>query len=147
IDFRLPDLAGNPISFKDLDADFILLDFWGTWCGYCVEAIPHLVQLQDKYDPKRIRIVGVAYEQGPVANHARLVERTSNQLGINYPSLLSENDGRPCPLQAALHIQSYPTMILLDRHGRILWRDTGSNSTTLARLDRVLASKLDSGVV
>lgn len=32
-DFRLPDLEGKPVRFQDLDADFVLLDFWGTWCA------------------------------------------------------------------------------------------------------------------
>ena len=51
------------------------------------------------------------------------------------------------PLQEALHVQAYPTMILVDRHGRIRWRDQGATPTTLARLDRVVAAATRSDVV
>ena len=63
VDFRLPDLEGKPVRFQDLDADFILLDFWGTWCAPCLESIPHLVSLQKEYGPRRLRVVGIACEQ------------------------------------------------------------------------------------
>ena len=53
--------------------------------------------------------------------------------------LLSRNDGS-CPLQSALHVQAFPTMVLLDREGRVLWRDQGATPATLARLDRFLAA-------
>ena len=49
------------------------------------------------------------------------------------------------PLQAALHIQAYPTIDLLDRNGRVLWRDQGATPTTFSRLDRVLASATQGG--
>jgi hypothetical protein len=53
--------------------------------------------------------------------------------------LVSTKDGAS-PVQEALHIQAYPTMVLLDRQGRVVWRETGANTSTLARLDRVLES-------
>jgi thiol-disulfide isomerase/thioredoxin len=140
VDFELPDLGGNAVRFSDIDADYVLIDFWGTWCKPCVNSIPHLVELQNRYDPSRLRVVGIAYEEGPQDKRAQLVRSAAADLGINYPLLLGEQDGRPCPLQEALNIHQFPTMVLLDRHGRILWRDSGSNPATLERLDRVVAS-------
>ncbi len=147
VDFVLPDLQGRPVRLQDLDADFVLIDFWGTWCGPCRNSIPHLVELQKRYDPKRLRVLGVAYEQGPTREHAAKVAQSMRELGINYPVLLAEQDGKPCPLATALKVGNYPTMILLDRHGRILWRETGSNPMTLGRLDRVVAANTQSKVV
>lgn len=148
VDFRLPGLDGNPVRFQEIDADFILIDFWGTWCKPCRDSIPRLVDLQTRYGPKTLRVVGVATEHGSApAEQARNVDAMARSLGINYPVLLSELDGKPCPLQEALHVQAYPTMVLVDRTGRILWRGTGAETTTLARLDRVIAARADSGVV
>lgn len=140
VDFTLPDLQGRPVHFRDIDADYILLDFWGTWCGPCVKSVPHLVRLQNQYDSSRLRVVGVAYEQAEPSEGVALVERAVRDLGVNYPILLGEQDRQPCPLATALKIQAYPTLILLDRHGRILWRDTGGTPQTLTRLDRVIAA-------
>ena len=138
-DFLLPDLEGKPVHFRDLDADLVLIDFWGTWCEPCVESVPHLVELQERLGPGRLKVVGIACEKGPADGRAANVARTAERLGINYPLLLSSTEG-PCPLQEALHVQAYPTMILVDRQGRILWRDQGSTPITLARLDRVIAA-------
>lgn len=140
VDFRLPDLEGNPVRLKDLDADYVLLDFWGTWCKPCIDAVPHLVELQKKFGPGRLKIVGIACEQDDPKTWRAKVEETSRKLGINYAVLLSGVDG-PCPLQEALHIQAFPTMIVLDRSGTIVWRDQGATAANLARLDRVLAAR------
>jgi thiol-disulfide isomerase/thioredoxin len=148
VDFRLPDLDGKPIRFQDLDAEYVLLDFWGTWCKPCRDSIPHLVELQTRYGPKTLRVLGVATEHGASAEQqAKNVDAVSKSLNVNYPVLLSEADGKPCPLQEALHVQAYPTMILVDRTGKILWRGMGAELTTLSRLDRVIASRADSAVV
>ena len=145
IDFRLPDLEGKPVRFQDLDADYVLLDFWGTWCSPCLDSIPHLVALQKKYGPGRFRVVGIACEEGPPEQRKAKVDEASRKLGINYAVLLSTMDGKPCPVQQALQIQAMPTMILVDRRGQILWRSTGSTPSTEERLDRVLASSMGRG--
>jgi thiol-disulfide isomerase/thioredoxin len=140
-DFRLPDPEGKLVRFQDLDADLILLDFWGTWCQPCVQSVPHLVDLQARIGDKKLKVVGIACEQAPPANRAALVAKAASRLGINYTLLVSGTDG-DCPLQQALHIQAYPTLILVDRQGRILWQDQGATPLTLARLDRMLAQTL-----
>jgi thiol-disulfide isomerase/thioredoxin len=139
VDFRLPDLEGKPVRFQDLDADFILLDFWGTWCKPCLESIPHLVALQKQYGPQRLRVVGIACEQVAPEQRKARVDEVSRKLGINYAILLSGMDGKPCPVQESLQIQVYPTTILLDRTGRVLWRNSGETPAARDRLDRVLA--------
>jgi thiol-disulfide isomerase/thioredoxin len=144
IDFRLPDLDGKPVNFKDLDADLVLLDFWGTWCKPCLRSTPHLVELQQRMEGKKLKIVGIACEQDEPKVAAARVAETAKKLNINYPILLSRNDGS-CPLQEALHISAFPTMILVDREGRVLWRDQGATSATLARLDRILAATPEPG--
>lgn len=138
IDFRLPDLGGKPVQFQDIDADLVLIDFWGTWCQPCLKSIPHLVDLQQRMG-RRIAVLGVACEPDTPAKSATRVADTVRRLNVNYPVLLSRNDGS-CPLQEALKVQAFPTMVLVDRQGRVLWRDQGATPATLARLDRFLAS-------
>ncbi|WP_435010149.1 redoxin family protein [Tundrisphaera lichenicola] len=139
IDFQLPDLEGKPVHFQDLDADFILLDFWGTWWEPCVQSIPHLIELQKQYGPRRLRVVGIACEKVPPEQRKARVEEVARRLGINYAVLISGLDGKPCPVQQSFQVQAYPTSILLDRSGRVLWRNVGATPATSDRLDRVLA--------
>jgi thiol-disulfide isomerase/thioredoxin len=139
VDFRLPDLQGRSLRFQDLNSDYVLIDFWGTWCPPCVSSIKHLVELQKQFGPDRLTVVGVAYEEGPRDERAKAVTEVAQRMGINYPLVLGGLDG-PCPLKSAFNVQAYPTMVLVNRYGRILWRDQGATPDTLARLDRVLDS-------
>jgi thiol-disulfide isomerase/thioredoxin len=138
-DFRAPDLDGRPVSLGDFDADYVLLDFWGTWCRPCMTSVPHLVDLQKRLGSKRLAVVGVACEEGPPSSNVAHVADVAKRLGINYTVLVSTKDGTS-PLQQSLHVQAFPTLVLLDRKGRIVWRGVGATSTTLSRLDRMLDS-------
>ena len=138
IEFKLPDLAGKMVSFHDLDADVILLDFWGSWCAPCRKSIDHLIELQAKASGKRFQVVGIACEKASTfANRQASAAKAARELGINYPVLLSTMDG-PCPVQQALQIQFYPTMVLIDREGRLLAREQGATDVTLPRMDRAI---------
>lgn len=138
VDFRLPDTSGREVRFQDFDADLILIDFWGSWCAPCRDSIPHLVKLQQTYGPKRLRVVGVAYEQESGPRKVAAISEVARKQGINYPLLIGPTTDAICPLRDALHVQVYPTMVLLDRHGRVLWRQEGATAQTLARLDRAV---------
>jgi hypothetical protein len=84
-------------------------------------------------------VVGIACEQVAPEQRKARVDEVSRKLGINYAILLSGMDGKPCPVQESLQIQVYPTTILVDRTGRVLWRNSGSTPASEDRLDRVLA--------
>ncbi len=140
LDFRLPDLQGRPVTLRDFDADYILLDFWGTWCRPCLSSVPHLVELQKRFDRRTLAVVGVACEPGPASASTAHVDEIARRLGVNYTVLVSSKDDGASAVQEALKISAYPTMVLIDRNGRVVWRDQGATTTTLARLDRILAT-------
>jgi len=138
-DFQLPDLDGRPVRFQDFESDLVLLDFWGTWCDPCLKSIPHLVDLQSRLGGERLTVVGVACEKDAADVAAPRVAEAADRLKVNYPVLLSRTDGS-CPLQEKLHVQALPTLVLLDRRGHVLWSAQGATTSTLARLDRQIAS-------
>ena len=128
------------MRFQDFDTDLILLDFWGSWCQPCLRSVPHLVDLQKRLGGKQLQVIGIACEreETPAAERAAGVAKAVKKLGINYPVLVTSMDGS-CPLQKALHVQAYPTLILVDRQGRVLWQDQGATRLTMARLDRMIS--------
>jgi thiol-disulfide isomerase/thioredoxin len=142
VDFRLPDVQGQMVSFHDFDADLILLDFWGTWCGYCRKSVAHLNEVQQTLGGKKLQVVGIACERTPVKDRAAIVAKSLKELKINYPVLITSMNGT-CPVQDAFHIMFYPTLVLVDRHGRVLWREQGATDMTLARMDRFILKNLN----
>ena len=143
--FVFPDLNGKPYRLSQADSDYVLLCFWGTWCDPCLAAMPHLADLQQQFGPERLRVVSIAYERGGEGG-AKSVARTVRRLGLNYPVLLAPSDGS-CPLASVMEVQYYPTLVLLDREGRVVHRETGATSEKLMRLDRAIASAMDEGVM
>jgi thiol-disulfide isomerase/thioredoxin len=142
VKLTLPDLRGKGTSLSDFDADLILLDFWGSWCPPCRKSIPHLIDQQRELAGKRFQVIGIACERGAtLADRRASAAKAVHDLGIDYPVLLSTMDGS-CPVQQALQVQFYPTMILLDREGRILAREQGATDATLPRMDRAIAAAL-----
>ena len=143
IDFELPDVKGRPVRFGQLPANLSLIVFWGTWCKPCHEIMPHLVELQKRLESDNVQIIGISYEEGALAERQKKVAMAADRYGVNFPLLLGGKGGsEACPVRKSLGVQVYPTMILVDHNGRVLWRDTGSTPATMGRLDRVLASHL-----
>src|SRR5260370_42485764 len=131
------------VALQDIDAEVILVDFWGSWCVPCRKSIPHLTELQAKKGGKRLQVVGIACERGSSPEDRRAsAAKASQELGITYPILLSNKAGS-CPVQQALQIVFYPTMVLIDRDGRLLAREQGATDVTLARMDRAITRALN----
>jgi thiol-disulfide isomerase/thioredoxin len=138
VDFQLPDLSGKMVSLHDIDADVILLDFWGSWCAPCRKSIAHLTELQTKAGKTRFQVIGIACEKATILADGRAsAAKAARELKINYPVLLSSME-EACPVQQALQIQFYPTMILIDRQGRLLAREEGATDVTIQRMDRAI---------
>jgi thiol-disulfide isomerase/thioredoxin len=143
IDFELPDIKGRPTRLSQMPSELTLLFFWGTWCKPCHEAMPHLVELQRRLASDNVQIIGIAYEEGAMVDRQKKVAMAADRYGVNFPLLMGGKGGADaCPVRKSLGVQVYPTMVLLDRDGRVLWRDQGTTPATMGRLDRVLASHL-----
>ena len=142
VDFQLPNIDGKTVSLHDIDADVILFDFWGSWCAPCRTSIAHLTEMQRSLGGKRLQVIGIACEKGATLEERRAsASKAVQELGINYPVLLSSKEGY-CPLQQALQIQFYPTMILLDKDGKLLAREQGATEVTMSRMDRAVDAAL-----
>jgi thiol-disulfide isomerase/thioredoxin len=133
--FALNDLEGRPWQFRQRSGRLMLLDFWGTWCTPCIQAIPHLVNLQKRHGAYGLEVVGVACERSGPQESVRRVRDVQRRFNMNYRVLLADLGDR-CPLQAQLGIEQFPTLILVDSEGRIVWRGVGSDR--LAELDAAI---------
>jgi thiol-disulfide isomerase/thioredoxin len=142
--FAANDLIGQQWEYRrDRRGRLVLLDFWGTWCIPCQHAIPHLKVLQQRFGPHGLEVVGIAYEQGSPTEKAQKVKWVRDRLQVNYRLLLG-GDMATCPLRTQFAIAGFPTLILLDENGRIIWRAVGLEPQQLGELDAILRQRLGS---
>jgi thiol-disulfide isomerase/thioredoxin len=88
-----------------------LVNLWATWCGPCVQEMPELSKLHDKYKSKGFQIVGIDVEESPAEVREFLAKR-----GVSYP-ILASTKGKT--VAALGQLDSLPTSILLDESGDV----------------------------
>lgn len=116
--WSLTDLDGKPIGMETLKGKVVVVDFWATWCGPCVQEIPSYVELQKKYADRGLVVVGLSLDQKGEA----AVRPFAKRMKINYPLALAT----PEVITAFGEIDAIPTTFLIDREGKIRHRKTGA---------------------
>lgn len=116
-DFTLNDLNGKPVQLSQSRGKVVILDFWATWCPPCKAEIPHFKELYTQYQPKGLEIIGIALDQGGVADVAPF----ARELAINYPLVI----GNPQVVESYGGIRGIPTTFLIDKKGRIAAKYVG----------------------
>jgi thiol-disulfide isomerase/thioredoxin len=116
-DFTLPDLNGKKVSLQDFKGRVVLLDFWGTWCGPCREAIPHLIELYKKRHASGLEIVGFSYERDATSESqaVEIVKKFVETNSVPYPCLL----GDEATIKQVPGFHGFPTTVIIDRAGKV----------------------------
>ncbi len=110
---------GEPVSTL-ATGQVYLIDLWATWCAPCVEAIPHLSELQSRHADEGLRIIGVSIDEGSGAEDqvARFVDRRADDIAFDIA--LDTGQTRADWLDAAGQ-ESIPTAFVVDREGTLVW--------------------------
>ena len=108
-EIRLSDYVGK----KQL----ILLDFWASWCIPCIQEVPLLKRLQEKYKNQGLQIVGVSVDSDR--------EKWQGALNKHQPAgiQISELKGWESVSRVDYGVQAIPFTVLIDASGKILARN------------------------
>jgi uncharacterized protein (TIGR03067 family) len=149
---------GEKVTLAGLKGKYVLLEFWGYWCGPCVGAMPVLLELHDKFNDKGLVIVGIHLDMdGEVDTATKLDEKLVeirkklwNNRDLPFPVALCSGKevdvgggemrrGGP-PLKYG--VLGYPTTILIDREGKVVGRFQARDAAAAVKeMVKLLAGK------
>jgi peroxiredoxin/YHS domain-containing protein len=111
--FQLTNLAGEKVRLADFKGKVILVDFWATWCKPCIEAMPAMQKLHEKYADRGLAMLGVSIDE----KGAKVVAPFVQKRKFTYPMFV---DGGDDPAWKSFGVRSIPALFLIDKEGRIV---------------------------
>jgi thiol-disulfide isomerase/thioredoxin len=130
--FSLVDFDGHPMTPESWRGKVVLINFWATWCGYCVKEMPELIALQERYRDQLI-IVGLSTDTIAPAE----VKAFAKQARLNYPVAIAGSD-----VQALFGgVSGLPSTFVINPQGAIVQRHVGLLDPVLTEQEvRVLSN-------
>ena len=114
-DFSVTDLDGSPISLQDYRGKVVLLDFWGVWCGFCIDEMPNLKKIYATYKDQGFDIIGVSLDDEESELRDYLKEND-----IQWRQIYSGERWKDDPLAQQYEITGVPEQWLIDRDGKLI---------------------------
>ncbi len=123
-------IDGSDFTFSSLRGKYVLIDFWGVWCGPCVEEMPIVKKYADKYTDK-LTILGI--------NSGDTKEKMVNFLKENNYNWQQVMSGKGTDnLVLKFNVAGFPTKFIIDPEGKILNRYLGNSEDAFIKLDELL---------
>lgn len=117
-DFKLKMLDGGMFQVQEMHGRIIVLDFWASWCGPCMQAMPQIDAAIAKFHPDDVKLVTINLQESP-----EQIRGTLERLGIQ-PAVALDIDGVAASLYQA---NAIPQTVIIDREGKIRRVFVGSN--------------------
>jgi thiol-disulfide isomerase/thioredoxin len=113
---------GKPVSLSDYvgKGKWVLVDFWASWCVPCMEEIPNIIDVYDKYAGRNFTVIGV-----PISDERDDTDRAINKLGIKYDQIFIGDDQTAADVYG---ITTIPHLILFAPDGTVAKRNLRGDS-------------------
>ena len=130
-DFTLNDINGKPLTLSSLRGKWLILDFWGSWCSWCIKGMPKMKEYYAKYAGK-LEILGVDCND--------TVEKWKNAVAKHEIPWLhvywdKEKGDNPVELYA---VRGFPTKVVIDPEGKVAKIIVGEDPAFYDYLDEVI---------
>lgn len=131
--WTLKDPSGANVSLSDLKDKVVVLDFWGTWCPWCVKAMPQLQKVYDKYRARGATVIGMNIENDPKADPVRFMQRNKFTYGLLLNAEGAVKD---------YGVSGFPTLVVVGKDGTVIAREEGYSPDLEKKLSEILDKAL-----
>jgi len=117
--FVLADLNGNPLRLEDLRGRPVIVNFWASWCGPCVEEFPLLVKAAAAHQADGLAVVGIVFR-----DRSEAARDFMSRMGATWPAAMDPGD----VVAGEYGIIGPPDSFFIDRTGLVVARQIGQLS-------------------
>lgn len=115
-DFTLTTPEGEEFSLSDYQGNYVLIDFWASWCQPCMVEMPNVINLYNKYNDQGFEIVGVSLDRNR-EDWVNTIEEEEMNWVHGWDLADQESQGAVADLYGVTGI---PHTVLLDKEGEII---------------------------
>ena len=126
--FTLNDLEGNPLALTSLRGKYVILDFWGSWCVWCIKGFPQMKEYYTKY-PGKFEILGIDCNDTEEKWKAAVKKHELPWLHVYCP--------KTSTLLSDYGITGFPTKIIIGPDGKIVKTIVGEDPSFYTLLDEL----------
>ncbi len=130
LDFTLKSINGKNISLSSLRGKYVMLDFWGSWCGWCIKGIPDMKACYAKHKDK-LEILGIDCNDP--------VDRWKNAVAKHQLPWLNVRADEGSDIFTKYAIQGFPTKIILSPEGKVVKVFVGEDPQMYKFIDELLS--------
>lgn len=133
-DFHLTTLDGKTITLESLRGKVVLLDFWATWCGPCLQAVPELKEIRKKFARQPFELIGISVDR-----EKKKLEEFVKSNEMTWPQYFDEGNR---VAKEAFGVVSFPSYFVLDGDGVVTLVYRGHSAATAGRITAAIETAL-----
>ncbi len=114
-ELKMKTIEGKQFKLSSLRGNYVVLDFWASWCPDCRKDAPNVVRMYQQFAPQGIKFVGVSMDTNKDSWAAAV-----QQYGMDYTHVSELVKFKETKVAADYHISWIPSMYLIDPEGRVV---------------------------